>query len=355
MMSFGYDKYDAFNYVTSACWEPLVAGLSCDQNNLFTLNFVKPLIDLFASSDFDKYTSIDQIVSTYLELLSQYIERILGPLENFLFEESPLMSIVSKECLRKRKDITRGGAKYNNIGLTTVGLGSTINSLMNIQKLVFREKQYTLNELNEIRRSNFSKNEAIQKELRENEICYGSDSTDIIDLSNKIISFTSKEFSKYHTANGGKFKFGLSSPNYIVGAENIEATFDGRKSGDPFSVHISASMGLPLTELLSFAIKMNYHDNRLNGNVVDFIVTPHFLKENKDKFVKLLFASFSKGIYQLQMNVVDSKTLIAAQKSPDQFPNLIVRVWGFSAYFRDLPKSYQNNLIQRAIESEKVS
>lgn len=355
LISFGYEKDDAYNYVTSACWEPLISGNSCDQNNLCTLNFAKPLVDLFNSEELDKCTSTKEIIDKYLGFLTAYIEKTLKPLENFLFEESPLMSIVSSECLKRKKDIARGGTKYSNIGLTTVGMGSTVNSFVNIEKVVFKEKRLSLKELNEIRKNNYEGQKALQKELRKNKICYGSDYQKVVELTNRIISVTSKEFQKYHTANEGKFKFGLSSPNYIMDAVDTGATLDGRKQGEPFSVHISATIGMALTELLSFAMKMDYQDNRLNGNVVDFIVTPGFLRENKKKFIKLLYMAFSKGVYQLQMNVVDSKTLIEAQKFPDKFPNLVVRVWGFSAYFNDLPKSYQDNLIKRVIESERAA
>ena len=129
---------------------------------------------------------------------------------------------------------------------------------------------------------------------------------------------------------------------------------DGRRDGDPFSVHISSGVAVPTTELLSFAMKLDYNENRINGNVIDFITSPGMLKQNRDKYTALLRAGFAGGIFQLQMNVVDSKTLIAAKADPTLFPNLVVRVWGFSAYFNDLPEEYKDVLITRAIESEKA-
>ena len=138
-------------------------------------------------------------------------------------------------------------------------------------------------------------------------------------------------------------------------ANNTSATFDGRKNGDPFLVHISSKNPKSITELISFAMKLDYKGNQLNGNVVDFIVTPKLLQNNKKKFMTLFRTAFGHGVFQLQMNVVDSKTLIAARQNPDLFPNLIVRVWGFSAYFNDLPEEYKNLLIERAMESEQVA
>lgn len=176
----------------------------------------------------------------------------------------------------------------------------------------------------------------------------------MIDLVNSITDYTSKEFEKYSTKKGGKFKFGLSSHGYVWRGKQTPATFDGRKDGEPFATHISCDLALPTTELMQFAMKLDYSVNRFNGNVLDFFVTPDFLNKNKEKYKQLLRAGFSNGLYQLQMNVVDSKTLIAAKENPDLFPNLVVRVWGFSAYFNDLPEEYKSLLIKRALESENA-
>ena len=102
-------------------------------------------------------------------------------------------------------------------------------------------------------------------------------------------------------------------------------------------------------------MKLDYDGNRFNGNVLDFFVSPSFLKANMEKYKLLLKTGFANGLYQLQMNVVDSKTLIEAKANPKLFPNLVVRVWGFSAYFNDLPEEYKDLLIKRALESEKAA
>lgn len=355
MISCGYDDIDAYNYGTAACWEPLVPGLSCDANNIASLNFAIPLVKLFESDDFDKADSAEKIVELYTDELKKYICDVLTPLTKLEFEEDPILSLGSPSSIESKKDITRGGAKYNNIGLTSVGLGCVVNSVLNIKKLAFDKNRYSLFKLNEKRRNNFAGDDALVTELKDLSPAYGSDDDNVIRLTKYLMSVTSNEFSKYSTKYGGKFKVGLSSPSYISGAEKIPATLDGRRQGEPFSVHISSAKAVPTTELLSFAMKLDYNDNRLNGNVVDFFTTPSFIKQNMHKFASLLRSSFSGGIFQMQMNVVDSKTLIAAKADPTLFPELVVRVWGFSAYFNDLPNEYKDVLIARAIESEKAA
>lgn len=355
MLSCGYEEADAYNYGTSACWEPLVPGISYEPNNIASLNFAEPFAKMLSTPDFDEIKSMEDALKHYEQHLAAYIKSVLTPLAECEFEEDPLLSLASPSTLERRKDITRGGAKYNSMGLTSVGLGTVINSLLNIKRLIFDEGRYTLNQLNEYRKNNFTGQEELLQEMKDLKPCFGCDDLEVVELSKRIIAFTSSEFSKYRTRMGGKFKYGLSSPDYILGAQNAPATFDGRRNGDPFSVHISSGVAVPTTELLSFAMKLDYNENRLNGNVIDFITSPGMLKQNRDKYAALLRAGFAGGIFQLQMNVVDSKTLIAAKADPTLFPNLVVRVWGFSAYFNDLPEEYKDVLIARALESEKAA
>ena len=132
----------------------------------------------------------------------------------------------------------------------------------------------------------------------------------------------------------------------------MPASLDGRKDFDPFNVHISLDDNKDFTEIMHFASNIDYSGHKFNGNVVDFMVTTEFIEKNFDKFVDFLKISLNMGVFQMQLNVVSSKILMEAQKYPDRYPNLIVRVWGFSSYFNDLPIEYQNMLIKRALENE---
>ena len=98
----------------------------------------------------------------------------------------------------------------------------------------------------------------------------------------------SRVLESHHTKLGGSYKYGLSSPNYIVDSKEMGATFDGRKEGEPFGVHISGKNGLSPTELISFASQLDYTGNRINGNVIDFILSPGFINSNLNKAVSLI-------------------------------------------------------------------
>lgn len=355
MLSMGIEDGDAFNYVTSACWEPLVAGESIDQNNIRAFNYVVPFLWMFDNEETVQFSNMDAVIEKYYDYLEKYISELLTPLTDLQFEENPLLTLLSDTCQERHLDICRGGAKYSNLGLTSIGLGNVVNSLINIEKYVFEEKRLTLKAFDDIRKADYAQNKDFAEQLKSTYPCYGCDDEKVITLTEKIRTHVSAEFKKYNTFYGGRFKLGLSSPSYITGAENVAATFDGRKNGEPFHVHISAAQGIVLTELLLFASHLDYSGNKLNGNVADFIVAPSTLKDNFDKFLKLIEVSIKNGVYQIQVNVVEAKTLLEAKKHPEDYSTLVVRVWGFSAYFVELPEQYQDILIKRALESERAA
>ena len=134
----------------------------------------------------------------------------------------------------------------------------------------------------------------------------------------------------------------------------MPADLSGRRKGMPYNTHISC-LHAAYTEVVNFAAHLNYKNQRFNGNVVDFFVSPSMINNNLDKFVSFMKGAVNTGFFQMQMNLLDSRTLIEAKAHPDQYSGLIVRVWGFSAYFSDLPESYQDLLIDRAQAAERAA
>ena len=355
MIDFEYDMEDAYNYVVSACWEPSAVGKGLEQNNMNFISYLKPLNEFFDNESEDKFNSIkdfDSLFSIYKEYLKKEADELIGILDSAEFNEDPLLSMFIDDCNERQLDISQGGAKYNHFGITTVSLANTVNSLYNLKQLVFEDKRYTLNELNKIRKDNFKDNDRLIELLKSNPNHYGRDDEEIIQLTNEIIIPLENCFKNYRNRFGGRIKFGLSAPSYISAGQDLSASFDGRRDGEPFSTHISSDSNEDYTELMQFASKLDYNGCKFNGNVVDLMASPDFIKNNFDKFADFLEISGRLGYFQMQMNVVDSQTLIEAKKNPELHPNLIVRVWGFSAYFNDLPMEYKDLLIERALRNE---
>ncbi|MFI3213073.1 MAG: pyruvate formate lyase family protein [Eubacteriales bacterium] len=352
LKKFGYESFDAHNYVTSACWEPVSYGNSLEQNNLGSVNFAKVFVELIEGEGFENFSGFNDIIEKYGELLSKTVKKHTQMLDRRQWELDPLFTLFTKECLKNNKDVACGGAKYNNYGILSVGLGNAINSLCYIKERVYDLKKLTLQEIKEeYQRIDFQ--HPIDK--FENKCWFGKDDEDIILLTQKIMDVVESELSKYKNSFGGKVKFGLSSPSYVDEGKLTGATLDSRKKGDPLSTHISCDEGIAYTELIRFASELKYGGNKSNGNVVDFIVSPSFIENNYNKFIDFLQLAIQQGFFEMQMNVVKSSVLIEAKENPTLFPNLIVRVWGFSAYFKDLPEEYKDVLIKRALESEKIA
>ena len=352
LIDFGYDKNDAYNYVTSACWEPFFAGKSLDQNNEEAIIFIKPLQELMKNEVVDKITDFKELLTKYELYLEKHLKELISNINNKEYETAPLLSLFYEDSIMRNKDIAQGGAKYNNTGFTGVGLANLINSLININEIVFINKELKFSEIVDILKKDFENEENLLKNLRIKNLKYGTDKEEVIELVNEITKYASSIILKYKNQFGGKYKYGLSAPSYIENSRDFPASFDGRKSGDPFAVHISSDVSNAYTELFQFASKLDYGENRFNGNVIDFFVSPSFIEDNFEKFVDFIILSIKLGFFEMQMNVISSETLIEARKNPDKFPNLIVRVWGFSSYFNDLPDEYKEYIIERALKSE---
>lgn len=352
LQAFGVGEEDSYNYTTSACWEPLIGGKSSSLNNEFSMSYMKALNNLLLEEKLSRFESFDSLKECYLRYLKreiQYVEKILYEKK---YQRNTLFSVFMEGCRESKKDIVDGGAKYHNIGMTTVALSNTINALLNIRKYVYEEKKYSLIDVKKICVFNYKGYPEAGTLLKSNEEQYGCDREEIILLSNEILQFVTENTKGFRTPNGGKLKFGVSSPNYIMDGGNAPASFDGRRENEPFGIHISNEKVSSYTEIIHFAASLDYGENRFNGNVVDFMVNPSFIEQNFEKFVLMIRRGIEVGFFQLQMNVIDSATLMEAQKNPENFLNLIVRVWGFSAYFVELPESYQDVLIERALRNE---
>lgn len=353
LLAFGVDKEDALNYTVSACWEPLIGGKSISLNNMTTLNFMRPMENLFKRDKLSKISSFEMLVDRYEFYLEKNMRAVKRVIDGAIFQYDTVMSVFTDGC--KERDASQGGAKYFNAGITTVALGNVIDSLLNIKKYVFDEGKYTLLDIKRMITFDFSEQEKLLQELKSADRKFGDDDDEVIALSKRIIQMVTKYTKDYKTPYGGRLKFGLSAPTYIDAAVGSLASFDGRQSGEPYLVHISNDSIKSYTQLLNFSAALDYGENRFNGNVVDIMSNPGFISQNIDKLKNMIWGAIQKGFFQLQMNVVSSSVLIDAMVHPEKHQGLIVRVWGFSAYFNDLPDSYKKNLIERALRNERRS
>ena len=309
---------------------------------------------MYKKDDLEALDTWDKFIWQFSVHLCGHVNYMAHLTAEIEWEKDPLMSFFKKCCRENQLDISEGGGKYNNYGILSVALSNTVNSLINIRKYVYQERRFSLKELFTWKNKNYLGNEEVYELFKNSKKFFGDDdlNEDAIGLTNWLIMRVNEALSAYRNPFGGKVKFGLSSPGYIIMGKNMPATFDGRLDGEAYNIHISADDNQNLTALFNYASNLKYGEVGFNGNVVDFTMNSHFIKDNFDKFIRLLQTSIKTGIFEMQMNVIDSATLINAKNNPEKYPNLIVRVWGFSAYFRDLPEEYKDYVIERAVKNE---
>ena len=343
MVEFGYDKDDVWNFGTSACWEPLIIGKSFDQNNpLLNIPVIDSLNELVLLDG--EYADFDEFFTSYKVLLKN---QVLNNIRDVEFDCSPLYSLFFDDCIEKQKDFSEGGAKYAYHGVQIVSFPNLINALLNLKIYVFEQKLFSLVDCKNALKANFKGYEDMRQVLLSNPLKFGGTDKTVVNMANELMQFISDVVAT-KTMNGKKTKVGFSSSHYLIVCKGVGASMDGRLSSAPFAVHISpVSQKIDLQEVLDFAGSLDYSDNKMNGNVVDFIV-PKAYADAPDKLMAILKNAMTTGVYELQLNVLDATTLKDAKAHPEKYPSLVVRVWGFSAYFNDLPEEYKDNLIARA-------
>ncbi|MGB9680689.1 MAG: pyruvate formate lyase family protein, partial [Minisyncoccia bacterium] len=235
LIQFGYDAEDSYNYVTSACWEPLIPGKSLDQNNIATINFLDPLNKLFTDIGKNKIkiTNFGDFLESYKETLGSYLKILIKYIEEHVkFGPSPFLSLLVENCTKQLKDISENGAKYNNLGFLSIALGNTVNALLNVKRVIFEERKISLEEVSRVLRDNFRNYDILLTDLKNKGLKFCMDEKEVISLTNEIINFTYQVIEKFKNIYGGKYKFGLSSPAFINMAKDFPASFDGRKRGE---------------------------------------------------------------------------------------------------------------------------
>ncbi len=264
----------------------------------------------------------------------------------------PFMSSMMEGCIEKGRDVTNCGTIYNNLTLDSVGIATVADSLEAIETLVFKEKCITLKELAVILSNDFLGYEPIREKMLE---CpkYGNDISSVDhkvrDLTELFVDTLSDEPVMY---SGGVFQAGFyTSYFHATMGKQTGASPDGRKSGEALSTSLSPTAGMDKygpTAVINSATRMNM-EHYSNGMVLDLKLMANFFRQEKyQQIIQILIEEyFARGGLELQFNTLDRETLLAAQKEPWKYKNLVVRVSGFSAYFVALEESLQNEIMRR--------
>ena len=269
---------------------------------------------------------------------------------------TPFLSLIIDDCVANGTDYINGGARYNTNYIQGVGVGTVTDSLTALKLHVYEEKSIELSEFIGALKSNFDEFETLRYALVYKTPKYGNDD-DRADLQLRDV------FEIYYDAvNGRRSPRGatyrinlLPTTCHVYFGSVMQASPDGRKAGLPVSEGISPVQGADTngpTSVIKSAAKIDHL--RTGGTLLNQKFSPSFFRTDEDirKVSQLVRSYFRMDGHHIQFNVVNAETLREAQKHPEKFRDLIVRVAGYSDYFNDLGYDLQEEIIKRTEHSE---
>lgn len=304
----------------------------------------------------ESFKSFEELYNAFEKQLNHFIDiKIKG---NVIIERiyaeympSPFLSILIDDCIKKGKDYNAGGARYNSSYIQGVGLGTITDSLSAIKYNVFDKKNFTMKEMLELFKCNFENKKEEREKLLFFTPKYGNDDDYADDITRKVFESYFKAVDGRPNTKGGHFRIDLLPTTcHVYFGSVLGATPDGRFAKEPVSEGISPVQGADVhgpTSVIKSASKIDHL--RTGGTLLNQKFTPNFLETDDgiEKVLYLIRTYFKLDGHHMQFNVVNAETLREAQKHPEKYRDLIVRVAGYSDYFVDLGEDLQNEIIRR--------
>jgi trans-4-hydroxy-L-proline dehydratase len=263
----------------------------------------------------------------------------------------PFLSLLVEDCIKNGKDYNAGGARYNTSYIQGVGLGSITDMLTSIRFNIYDNKKIAWEELLKAMEADFKEYEQIQCELIYNTPKYGNDEDYADQQAVTIFEIYYDAINGRPNSRGGVHRINmLPTTSHVYFGSVLGATPDGRNAHLPLSEGISPFQGADHngpTSVIKSASRIDHL--RTGGTLLNQKFTPSFFddEDSYEKLTALIRSYFSLDGHHIQFNVVNAETLKDAQKHPEWYRDLIVRVAGYSDYFNDLGEDLQNEIIKR--------
>lgn len=340
----GYALEDARDYVVAACWEFIIPKVGADVANIGALSFPK-VIDVCLHRYLTESETFDDFLEKVKEEINTECDRICGNIQDLWFVPSPFMNLMMASGIYE-------GGKYNNFGIHGTGIATAADSLAVIRKYIYDEKRFTKEKLIEAVDSDFSRHSELLPILRYETPKLGNNE-DLPDSMAVMLLHTFAESLKGRVnCRGGVYRAGTGSAMYYLWhANEIGASPDGRRKGEPFGTNFSPSLFARINGPLSVISSFTKPDFReaINGGplTMEFSASMFQGPDSIQKVATLVKTFIDMGGHQMQLNAVNTQLLEDAQKHPEAHTQLVVRIWGWSAYYVELDKEYQDHVLRR--------
>ncbi len=372
--SHGISHEDAMNYAIVGCVELTTHGNALAWSDAAMFNLVKVLeltlnngidmltgektgLDLGNLTSYGSYEELEAAFAKQIDYFSEQMVECVCAVEK-IHEKllpTPFLSAVIDDCIAKGQDVTQGGAHYNLAGVQAIQVANVADSLAAIKELVFDKKVLSAGQLLHALRTDFSDSDLVRIMLLNKAPKYGNDVPWVDELGAKWAHYFADGLEKYRNGRGGIYQMGLYTVSaHVPMGQNVGASADGRHAQDPLADGgVSAMYGRDTqgpTALLHSVSKIPFRKAG-NGTLLNMKFLPQFFKTQVgiEKFVGLIRAFVELGISHVQFNVLNEEDLLEAQKQPEKYRGLTVRVAGYTAYFTELDRDLQNEIIARTV------
>jgi pyruvate formate-lyase/glycerol dehydratase family glycyl radical enzyme len=312
----------------------------------------------FSSGSLESYSTFKDLLDAYKKTIDFFIKKMVVLVEfvdmaHAVMMPSPFLSSVIDNCLVKGMDVTAGGARYNLSGIQAIQVANVADSLAVIKQLVFDDSRFTKEEIMNALRENWEKHEYLRQTVIHKVPKYGNDVSWVDELGSQWADYFAHGLEPYQNVRGGPYHMGLYTVSaHVPMGKNVGASPDGRFSESPLADGgVSPMYGQDIkgpTAVLKSVSKLS-SSLASNGTLLNLKFLPSFFTnpEDRKKFNQFLRTFLELNIHHVQFNVVNKKDLLEAQKYPEKYKNLTIRVAGYTAYFTELAMDLQNEIIER--------
>ncbi|HCH0659365.1 TPA: formate C-acetyltransferase [Enterobacter asburiae] len=356
----GVSLEDARDYAVVGCVELSIPGKTYGLHDIAMFNLLKVMEIAMQENKGNAALSYEGLLEHIRAKINHYIALMVEgsnicDIGHRDWAPVPLLSSFISDCLASGKDITDGGARYNFSGVQGIGIANLSDSLHALKGLVFEQQRLSFDELLAVLNANFATPEGkkIRARLINRFEKYGNDVDDVDNISAELLRHYCKEVEKYRNPRGGQFTPGsyTVSAHVPLGAV-VGATPDGRFAGEQLADGgLSPMLGQDMQGPTAVLKSVSKLDNYLlsNGTLLNVKFTPATLEGDAglQKLADFLRAFTQLKLQHIQFNVVNADTLREAQQRPQDFAGLVVRVAGYSAFFVELSKEIQDDIIRR--------
>ena len=370
LVSHGYPLEEARNYAVVGCVEPALPGKSFFSTDAALVNL--PIcLELalncgkrlkrrrrvgVATPDPTSFTGIDQVIEAFQAQVEYMVARMIGDLQvmekgNSDYHPTPLSSMLVDGCLDSGRDVTAGGALYSSSGIQGVGVADVADSLAALDDVVFQRHKYTMAQLLEALRDNFASDPRIWDELL-TAPKYGNDHPLPDNYANLVVRIFHSALARHRNTRGGPYVPGFYSVTcHVAFGQRVGALPSGRRAGEPFAASLGTANGQDRLGPTALLNSVAHVDSTLapNGYALNLRFDPSTLAGDQgvNVLVGLVKGFFDSGGMEMQLNVLDPEMLEDARRNPGKYPELVVRVSGYCAYFDDLPDAAKQEIIAR--------